>query len=94
MINEVRKSGKGEVYNVGGHTECTNNQSRDIIVEQLGVSRELIRYVDDRLRHDRRYAIDRWKWKRNWVVSRSILLTRDLLRRLIGTGGMKLGGGL
>ena len=33
----------------------------DIILEQLGVSRELIRYVDDRLRHDRRYAIDAMK---------------------------------
>ena len=90
MINEVRKSGKGEVYNVGGHTECTNNQIGDIIVEQLGVSRELIRYVGDRLRNDRRYAIDAM----NWVGSRSILLKRDLLRRLIGTGGTKLGGDL
>ena len=86
----MRKSGKGEVYNVGGHTECTNNQIGDIIVEQLGVSRELIRYVGDRLRNDRRYAIDAM----NWVGSRSILLKRDLLRRLIGTGGTKLGGDL
>ena len=52
------------MYNVGGHTECTNNQIGDIIVEQLGVSRELIRYVGDRLRHDRRYAIDARKLER------------------------------
>jgi dTDP-D-glucose 4,6-dehydratase len=30
------------VYNVGGHTERTNNQIGGIIMEQLGVSRELI----------------------------------------------------
>ena len=42
MINEVRKSGKGEVYNVGGHTECTNNQIGDIIVEQLAAGQTII----------------------------------------------------
>ena len=83
MINEVRKSGKGEVYNVGGHTECTNNQIGDIIVEQLGLSRELIRYVDDRLRHDRRYVIDAMKmetelgWKPQYTFDRGFIETID-----------------
>ncbi|WP_156295299.1 dTDP-glucose 4,6-dehydratase, partial [Jeotgalibaca dankookensis] len=54
----LRKGKKGEVYNVGGHNERTNNEIVDIIVDYLGVSRDLITYVDDRLGHDHRYAID------------------------------------
>lgn len=58
-IYRVLKKGKsGEVYNVGGHNERTNNEIVDLIVDKLNVSRELITYVDDRLGHDKRYAID------------------------------------
>ena len=67
----------------------------DIILEQLGVSRELIRYVDDRLGGmTAATRLIRRNWKRSWCGSRSILLPRDLLRLLIGTGRTKLGGGL
>ena len=63
----------------------------DIILEQLGVSRELIRYVDDRLGGmTAATRLIRRSWKRSWCGSRSILLTRDLLRLLIGTGRTKL----
>lgn len=54
----LRKGKKGEVYNVGGHNERTNNQIVDIIVDKLDVSRDLILHVDDRLGHDKRYAIN------------------------------------
>ncbi len=54
----LRKGRKGEVYNVGGHNERTNNEIVNLIVEKLGVSKDLITYVDDRLGHDKRYAID------------------------------------
>lgn len=54
----LRKGNKGDVYNIGGHNEHTNNQIVKFIVEKLGVSKELITYVDDRLGHDKRYAID------------------------------------
>lgn len=59
----LHKGLKGEVYNIGGHNERTNNDIVDIIVEQIGVPRELITYVDDRLGHDKRYAIDPTKLK-------------------------------
>lgn len=48
----------GEVYNVGGRNERTNLQVVRTILEQLGKPESLIKYVDDRLGHDRRYAID------------------------------------
>ena len=82
------------MYNVGGHIERTNNQIGDIIVEQLGVSRELIRYVDDRLRHDRRYAIDAMimetelGWKPQYTFDTGFIETIDWYRVT------KLGGGL
>lgn len=49
---------KGEVYNVGGHNERTNNEIVRLIVEKLGLGEEAIKYVADRLGHDKRYAID------------------------------------
>lgn len=58
-IDLVLRHGRpGEVYNVGGHNERTNNEIVALIVKKLGVSADLIVYVEDRLGHDRRYAID------------------------------------
>lgn len=77
----LRKGKKGEVYNVGGHNERTNNEIVDIIVDYLGVSRDLITYVDDRLGHDHRYAIDPTKletelgWKPEYTFDTGIVET-------------------
>lgn len=54
----LHKGDAGEVYNVGGHNERTNIEIVETIVEALGASKELITFVEDRLGHDRRYAID------------------------------------
>jgi dTDP-glucose 4,6-dehydratase len=48
----------GEVYNIGGNNERTNMQITKLIVKELGKGEESIKYVADRLGHDRRYAID------------------------------------
>lgn len=53
-----REGKKGEVYNVGGHNERTNNQIVHRIIEALDLPDSRIKYVADRLGHDRRYAID------------------------------------
>ncbi|GEK88382.1 dTDP-glucose 4,6-dehydratase [Alkalibacterium putridalgicola] len=74
----LRKGKKGEVYNVGGHNERTNNQIVNIIVDKLGVSKDLITYVEDRLGHDKRYAIDPTKletelgWKPEYTFDTGI----------------------
>jgi dTDP-glucose 4,6-dehydratase len=52
---------KGEVYNVGGNNERTNLQVVETILRELGKPESLIRHVEDRLGHDRRYAIDATK---------------------------------
>lgn len=53
----------GEIYNIGGHNERTNLQVVKTIIQALGKSEELIEFVDDRLGHDKRYAIDPSKIK-------------------------------
>ncbi len=61
-IDTVLHKGKiGEVYNIGGNNEKANIEIVKLIIENLGKSEELIKYVQDRPGHDRRYAIDNTK---------------------------------
>ncbi|MGL6074449.1 MAG: dTDP-glucose 4,6-dehydratase [Fimbriiglobus sp.] len=53
-----RKGVSGEVYNFGGRCEKANLTLTLLLLELLGKPQTLIRYVADRLGHDRRYAID------------------------------------
>lgn len=48
----------GEVYNVGGNNEKTNIEIINLILREMHKPESLITYVNDRLGHDRRYAID------------------------------------
>ena len=48
----------GTVYNVGGGYEAPNLEITRRILELTGGGPELIRHVDDRPGHDRRYALD------------------------------------
>ncbi|MGE7592960.1 dTDP-glucose 4,6-dehydratase [Peribacillus frigoritolerans] len=54
----LHKGENGEVYNVGGHNERTNLEVVKAIINTLGKSEDLIEFVEDRLGHDKRYAID------------------------------------
>jgi dTDP-glucose 4,6-dehydratase len=54
----LREGVPGQVYNIGGGNEVQNLTLTHRILELLGKSEELIRYVADRPGHDRRYAID------------------------------------
>ena len=60
----IHKGKIGEIYNVGGHNEKSNIDIVKIILRELGKSEDLIMYVKDRAGHDRRYAIDPSKIKR------------------------------
>jgi len=48
----------GRVYNIGADAELRNLDVVRLILDVLGKSDDLIRYVTDRPGHDRRYAID------------------------------------
>lgn len=54
----LHEGGDGEVYNVGGHNERTNLEVVKTIIQALDKSEDLIEFVEDRLGHDKRYAID------------------------------------
>ncbi|RXT04504.1 dTDP-glucose 4,6-dehydratase [Ammoniphilus sp. CFH 90114] len=78
-IDLVIHEGKpGEVYNIGGHNERKNIEIVDLIIDRLGKSRDLIKYVADRLGHDKRYAIDPTKimselgWKPQYTFDTGI----------------------
>ena len=63
-IATVLEKGKnGEVYNIGGNNEWCNIDIVKIILKILEKPESLITYVEDRLGHDRRYAIDATKIK-------------------------------
>ena len=68
MVTNFGRS--GEVYNIGGHNEKTNLFIVKTIISQLSerlndslINEGLIRHVEDRLGHDRRYGIDPSKIK-------------------------------
>jgi len=77
----IHKGEPGEIYNVGGHNERTNNEIVHLIVEKLNAPKELIKFVEDRLGHDRRYAIDPTKlttelgWKAKYTFDTGIVET-------------------
>ena len=48
----------GEVYNIGGGRELTNNMIAKMILETMGLDESSIEYVKDRKGHDFRYSVD------------------------------------
>ena len=73
----LEKGVAGQVYNIGGNNEKANIEIVNLIIEDVGkmlrsgnyqidndgskINTDLITYVEDRLGHDRRYAIDNTK---------------------------------
>jgi dTDP-glucose 4,6-dehydratase len=60
----AEKGKPGEVYNVGAENERTNLEIVELILAIMEKPLSLIRYVKDRPGHDRRYAIDNTKIRR------------------------------
>ena len=81
-IDYILQKGKvGEVYNIGAHEEISNIDLVKRILTILGKPYELITYVEDRLGHDRRYAIDSIKLERlGW---RPEYTMEDTLERIV-----------
>ena len=79
----LHKGRVGEVYNIGGHNEKTNLEITHLILDAMGKDESSIKYVEDRLGHDRRYAICNDKiqnelgWKPSLTFEQGIKLTID-----------------
>ena len=54
----LHRGRSGEVYNIGSRAEKTNLEVVGTLLELLGKPPSLIKFVTDRLGHDRRYATD------------------------------------
>ena len=54
----LRRGIAGEVYNVAGGTEMTNRDTVALLLDLLDKPWSLVRQVEDRPGHDRRYAMD------------------------------------
>ncbi|MFD8430312.1 dTDP-glucose 4,6-dehydratase [Streptomyces sp. ARC32] len=65
-IELVRTRGRaGEVYNIGGGTELSNKELTGLLLDACGADWESsVEYVADRKGHDRRYAVDCAKIRR------------------------------
>jgi dTDP-glucose 4,6-dehydratase len=58
-IDHVLRHGRsGETYNVAGGVEMANRDTVRLLLEHLGKPWSLVRHVEDRPGHDRRYAMD------------------------------------
>ena len=69
----IHKGRNGEVYNIGGNNEKTNIEIVRQILRLTDKPEDMIRFVKDRPGHDRRYAIDSSKIRRElgWSHQRS-----------------------
>src|SRR5947208_16389260 len=57
----LRVGAAGEIYNVGAGEEHENRELTDRILEYTGADRSLVRHVEDRAGHDRRYSLETTK---------------------------------
>ncbi len=65
LIATLERGRAGQVYNLGGGNERQNLTIVRSVLEILGKPESLIRFVEDRKGHDRRYAIDDSKARRD-----------------------------
>lgn len=58
-VQLVAESGRpGEIYNIGGGTEITNQELTQRLLAVVGADWEMVQNVPDRKGHDRRYSVD------------------------------------
>jgi dTDP-glucose 4,6-dehydratase len=75
----------GEIYNVSADEEQTNRFMAEWILDMLGKSRQLIRHVEDRPGHDRRYSLTASKiralgWQPSILLEQGLSSTIDWYR--------------
>ena len=81
----LREGEAGDVYNIGANEEHENVELTQVIIDHLGVDPTLVRHVEDRAGHDRRYSLDTSKtralgWKPRWEWEEGVRSTIDWYR--------------
>ena len=80
VLTVLEKGKPGEIYNVGAHHEINNLELTRAILAHFGKGKEMIRYVEDRLGHDLRYAVNVKKiekigFKPRWSFAKGLAAT-------------------
>ncbi len=75
----------GEIYNIGAGNETPNRVLVDKLLALLGKDESSVRYVEDRLGHDRRYSVDIAKvtelgWRRARTLDEALEQTVEWYR--------------
>jgi dTDP-glucose 4,6-dehydratase len=84
-IAQIIQAGEpGEVYNVGSGDTRQNIEVAKAIVELVDASEDLIEFVEDRISHDHRYALNSTKlrplgWEPHWSFEDGLRETIDSL---------------
>jgi dTDP-glucose 4,6-dehydratase len=78
-IDLVLHEGKeGEIYNLGGGAEKNNLEITNLILKYLNKPSSLIKYVQDRPAHDRRYALNSTKSEKELGFKPEVKLEQGL----------------
>jgi dTDP-glucose 4,6-dehydratase len=78
----LRHGAAGETYNIPGGVEMANRDTVALLLEHLGKPWSLVRHVEDRPGHDRRYAMDGSKlaalgWRPSMTFEAGLAATID-----------------
>jgi dTDP-glucose 4,6-dehydratase len=81
----LRQGEAGEVYNVGANDERENVELTQLILDHLSADPALVRHVEDRAGHDRRYSLETTKvrglgWQPRRAFEEGIRSTIDWYR--------------
>lgn len=76
----LEEGGPGEVYNIGGGEELSNLEVTTRILDELGKSKDLVEFVEERPGHDRRYSLNCGKihnlgWSSDWTFEEGLQKT-------------------
>lgn len=86
ILLALEKGVKGRVYNIGGFNEWRNIDIAKKLLELMNKDEKSLKFVEDRLGHDMRYAIDSTRitdelgWKPKYVFETGIQQTVDWYR--------------
>lgn len=82
-IDRILENGRlGETYCIGGNNEKQNIEIVRLILAYVGAPENLITYVEDRKGHDRRYAIDSSKIKKELDWEPSVTFEQGIQKTL------------
>ena len=76
----IVKGRAGEIYNIGGGQEITNLELVGTILDLVGKPQNSVVFVPDRPGHDRRYALDASKIRRELGWEKGVSFAEALQR--------------